>query len=562
MYILGVGTGFVHDGSAALIKDGEIIAAVEEERFDRVKHGIGYPYHAINYCLEEGRIRFEDVDYIAFNFKPFKKYREDLWLNLKAMFHGFKSIKYSIYLGTTAIYPYLFTLKEAEKIRIETNGKKRVQFIEHHLCHAASCFYPSPFEEAAILTIDNKGEGISASYNVGRGRRIELIKEIRLPHSLGMLYLAFTFYLGFESGDEYKVMGLASYGEAEYYDVLKDILQITPGGGFRINPGYFDYVPEGIFSEKFYKRLGRPRQSGEEIEQRHINIASSLQRRLEDVALSMVRWLHQKTKSRNLCLAGGVTLNSVMNGVIEKRGPFDNIFVQPAASDIGTSLGAALELYFNRCKNPVRVPMEHAYWGSGYTDGEIEDALKLAKLKYKRVKNVASETAKLIADGYIVGWFQDRMEWGPRALGSRSILADPRQKEMKDVVNKWVKHREDFRPFAPSVLEERCHEYFDCNHPSPFMLFVHDVLETKKDEVQAITHVDGTARVHTVNRDTHPLYYELIQEFEKLTGVPVVLNTSFNIMGEPIVRTPSEAIRCFYGTGMDYLVIGPYLISK
>ena len=261
-------------------------------------------------------------------------------------------------------------------------------------------------------------------------------------------------------------------------------------------------------------------------------------------------------------MAGGVALNSVMNGVVEKKGPFENIFVQPAASDIGTSLGAALDLYFRKSKNPNRVPMDHVYFGSGYSDKEIESALKLAKLKYKWMGNVAAEMAKLIAEGNIVGWFQAKMEWGPRALGARSILADPRKKEMKDIVNKWVKHREDFRPFAPSVLVEKCHEYFDCNHPSPYMLSVYDVLDTKKNEIQAITHVDGTARVHTVNKQTNPLYYELIREFEKLTGVPMVLNTSFNIMGEPIVRTPSEAIRCFYGTGMDYLVLGPYLLSK
>ena len=562
MHVLGVGTGFVHDGSAALIKNGAVVAAVEEERFDRVKHGIGYPYRAINYCLEEGGVSLEDLDYIAFNFKPFKKYRSDLWLNLKALFHRFESIKYSIYLGTTAMYPFLFTLKEAEKIKMETSGKKRVQFVDHHLCHAASCFYPSPFEEAAILTLDNKGEGISASFNIGKCNKIERIKEIQLPHSLGMLYLAFTFYLGFKSGDEYKVMGLASYGEPAFYDVLKDILQITPGGEFRINPDYFDYVPEGIFSRKFYDKLGDPRKKGEKIEERHINIASSLQKRLEDVALSMVKWLYEKTKMRNLCMAGGVTLNSVMNGVIEKKGPFENIFVQPAASDIGTSLGAALELYFRKSVEPIRVPMEHAYLGTGYSDEEIEDALKLAKLKYKRMEDVAADTAKLIAGGKIVGWFQTRMEWGPRALGARSIIADPRKKEMKDVVNRWVKHRENFRPFAPSILVERCHEYFDCNHPSPYMLFVYDVLEAKKNEIQAITHVDGTARVHTVNKKDNPLYYKLIQEFEQLTGVPVILNTSFNIMGEPIVRTPSEAIRCFYATGMDYLVIGPYLLSK
>ena len=562
MYVLGVGTGFVHDGSAALIKDGEIITAVEEERFDRVKHGIGFPKRAIRYCLEEGGIGLEDVDYIAFNFKPFKKYRKDIWLNLRALLNGSKSLKYAVYLGTTAIYPYLFTLKEAERIRIETDGKKRVCFVDHHLCHATSCFYPSPFEEAAILTLDNKGEGISASFNIGKGKKIKRIKEIKLPHSLGMLYLAFTFFLGFESGDEYKVMGLASYGEPEYYDALKDILQVIPNGGFMVNPDYFDYVPEGIFSKKFFDKLGSPRKKGEELEQRYINIASSLQKRLEDVALSMVKWLYEKTKMKNLCMAGGVTLNSVMNGVIEKKGPFENIFVQPAASDIGTSLGAALAIYFRKVKSPIRVPMEHAYWGSDYSDKEIEDALKLAKLEYRRMENVIAETAKMIADGKIVGWFQTKMEWGPRALGARSILADPRKKEMKDVVNRWVKHRENFRPFAPSILVEKCHEYFDCNHPSPYMLFVYDVLETKKNEVQAITHVDGTARVHTVNKKDNPLYYGLIQEFEQLTGVPVILNTSFNIMGEPIVRTPSEAIRCFYGTGIDHLVIGNYLLSK
>lgn len=562
MYVLGIGTGFVHDGSAALLKDGAVITAVEEERFDRVKHAIGYPNRAIDYCLKQGGISLEEVDYIAFNFKPLKKYREDILLNLKALTNGRNAVKYSGYLGVTAIWPYFSTLKEAEKIKMATNGKKRVHFLEHHFCHAASCYYPSPFNEAAVLTLDNKGEGNSATFNVARGNKIKRIKDIKLPHSLGMLYLAFTFFLGFESGDEYKVMGLASYGEPEYYDVLADILQIAKDGEFRINPSYFDYVPEGIFSRKFYDRLGPPRRKGEEILPRHINIASSLQKRFEDVAVYMVNWLQGKTGMKDLCMAGGVTLNSVMNGVIEKRGNFENIFVQPAASDIGTSLGAALGLYFRKCPTPVRIPMEHAYLGSGFSEEEIEDALKMAKVKYSRLENVAAETARMIFEGKIVGWFQTRMEWGPRALGARSILADPRKQEMKDIVNKWVKHRENFRPFAPSILEERCGEYFDCPHPSPYMLFVYDVLDHKKHEVEAITHVDGTARVHTVNRNSNPLYYEVIQEFEKLTGVPIVLNTSFNIMGEPIVRTPAEAIRCFYGTGIDVLVIGPFLLTK
>lgn len=561
MWILGISAGFAHDASATLVRDGEIVLAVEEERLDRVKYGKGFPHRSIDACLKTAGISLNDVDAVGFNLEPWRMYRADVLFNLKCL-RSPKAFKYALFNLAWAVHPLLYNLKEAEKIARETNGR-RPRFIDHHLCHAASAFYVSPFEDAAILTIDNRGEDVSATLSVGQGAAIRRIDEIRVPESLGSLYLGVTLFLGFKFGDEYKVMGLAPYGQPSHYDVFADVLRQEPRGRFSLNRAYFDYLgAEGLFSRKFYDALGPRRRPGEPIEQRHMDIACSLQKRLEDVVLHMADHLHRVTGADNLCLAGGVALNSVANGALARTSAFKNIFVQPAAGDAGTSMGAALAIYHHQLGRPRTRVMEHANLGPSFSDGEIEEALKACKLDYEIHDNIARTVAELLADGQIVGWFQGRMEWGPRALGARSILADPRATDVKEALNRAIKHREDFRPFAPSVLAERCRDYFECQVPSPFMLFVYNVVEGRRKEIPAVTHVDGSARIQTVRREDNALFWELIKEFEAITGVPVVLNTSFNVDGEPIVCTPRDAIRCFFGSGIDCLAIGRFLVTK
>jgi len=561
-WILGLNTGFAHDASATLIGEGRIVLAVEEERLDRVKFGRGFPRLAIERCLKTAGIGWGGLDAVGFNVDPWRMFRANLTFNLRSLVKPRAFTYAAFYLGSS-LAPLLSDLREAEKIRRATEGTLKPDFLDHHLCHAASAFYASPFEEAAILTIDQRGEDISASASLGRGTTMTRLRTVHWPDSLGMLYLSLTLHLGFQVGDEYKVMGLAAYGAPAYAEAFEDLLQDDRRGGFRLNPAYFDYLGvERCFSKKFYAVFGPRRRRDEPITTRHRDIACSLQQRLEEVLVSMAEHLHRETRVPNLCLAGGVAFNSVANGALLRRSPFRRIFVQPAAGDAGTSLGAALWLAHQRFRQPRYAPMTHAFLGPAFTEEQIEAALQTCKVAYTREPQIAVRVARLLADGAVVGWFQGPLELGPRALGGRSILADPRRLDMKDLLNRCVKHREAFRPFAPAVLAERATEYFECDHPSPFMLFVYPVRPEKRRAIPAVTHVDGSARVQTVRREDQPLFWELISAFERLTGVPMVLNTSFNVDGEPIVCTPTDAIRSFFGAGLDYLAIGTFLVSK
>jgi len=444
----------------------------------------------------------------------------------------------------------------------------RVHFMEHHPAHAASAFLVSPFDKAALLTIDYIGEWAVTWAGLGEGTTLTPLYTTNYPNSLGVFYSALTDYLGFlRASDEYKVMGLASYGEPEYYDDFARIIRIREDGWYDLDLSWFQchYVPGsrlGYFSKKFLDRFGPKRNKNEPVEERHRNIAASAQRILEESVLAMARRLHAETGQKNLCMAGGVALNCAMNGRLLREGPFDDIYVQPAAGDDGIAIGAAYQLYHKFSGAPRSFVMRHALIGPEYSNEEIQRFLDMAKIPYETPDYLEGRAADLIAEGKIVGWYQGRMEFGPRALGSRSILADPTRPEMKDLLNKYVKHREDFRPFAPSCLEGRAHEYFTNCQSSPYMLFVYPVEPDKRDKVPAITHIDGTARVQTVTEEANPRYYRMIHAFEKRRGVPLVLNTSFNVMGEPIVNTPADAVRCFFSTGMDALVIGDYVVTK
>jgi len=415
------------------------------------------------------------------------------------------------------------------------------------------------------LVLDARGERDSCAIAVGEGNTIRFLDMIPFPHSLGMIFMQLTEHLGFRGGeDEYKVMGLASYGEPEYIKQFRDLIKTTANGKYEINLSYLKspLVGPTLLSQKFYDIFGKPRKKGDKIEQRYTNIAASLQARLEEVVLHMLEYYRKKTDIRKLCMVGGIALNSVLNGKILASGLFDEIFIPPAAGDAGCALGAAYCIYHLKQGKKRCFELKHAYWGPGYSNEQIKAALEGAKLSYAELTDIPRQTAQLIADGNIVAWYQGRMEYGPRALGSRSILADPTREDMKDIINRWVKHREDFRPFAPTVLKERARDYFENITDSPFMLFVDNVKPGMRKKVPAITHIDGTARPQTIERSVSPLYYDVIAEFEKIAGVPVVLNTSFNVMGEPIIESPEQAIRCFYGTGLDCLVIGKYLLKK
>jgi len=566
MNILGI-SAFQHDSSACLIKDGQLIAAVEEERFTRIKHDNSFPYQGIDYCLKEGRISINEVDHVAFFWNPWidSHRRLGYFLSRLPRSINFLTGQTGAYVG--AWLPMIRPKKYLSKINGYQDRKTRFKFhyVEHHLAHAASAFYVSPFKEAAILTIDGLGEWASTMMAVGEDRCINKIKEIYFPDSMGAFYTTITTYLNFRrNSDEYKVMGLASYGKPSYYDQFRKAVLIEPDGVYRINPDYFDYVygKDPFYSKKFIAEFGPARQKGEKITDRHADIAASAQKILEDVLLNIVDFLHQQSGKQALCISGGVGLNSVANGKILKNSKFKDIYIQPAAHDSGAALGAAYYIYNKLLGNERNFVMNHAYNGPSYTDQEIESDLELCKLPYEKCGNIAARTAELLAQGKIIGWFQGRMEFGPRALGSRSILADSRKAGMKDTINKYVKHREEFRPFAPAILAEHCGEYYESGHPSPFMLLVYDTREDKKTVIPAVTHIDGTGRVQTVDEKSNPVYRKLIEEFYRLTNVPVILNTSFNVMGEPIVNRPIEAIRCFYSTGIDYLAIGNFLVKK
>lgn len=558
VYVLGISC-FYHDSAACLVKDGKVIAAASEERFSRQKHDNRFPYNAIDYCLKEGGIKINDVDYIGFYEKPLVKFERILTTNITTYPLGFWQFYKAIPSWVT------------QKLKIPTilgkiGYKKDVIFINHHLSHASSAFFVSPFEKAAILTFDGVGEWDTASCGIGAGNKINLVKEMRFPNSLGLLYSAVTAYLGFDvNNDEYKVMGLAPYGEPTYYEKFNDVINIKDDGSFRLNEDYFAYhYKMMIFSSKFVREFGEPRKKNGKMEERHMDIASSLQKITEEVVVRMAKNLQRETGMQNLVLAGGVAMNSVANGKILRYTKLKRLFVQHASSDSGGALGVAFYIYNQVLNNKRNYVMEHAYLGPKFSTDKIREFLDKNNVKYEEMPydKIIRKTARLISEDKVVGWFQGGMEWGERALGNRSILANPCNAEMKDIVNKKVKHREEFRPFAPSVILEEAPKYFDMLEPVPFMLEVYDVKKGKDKIIPAVTHVDGSARLQTVTKESNPLYYALIKEFKRITGVPVVLNTSFNVKGEPIVCTPEDAYKCFIGTEIDYLAMDKFLIQK
>jgi len=558
--VLGISC-FYHDSAAALLCDGELVAAAHEERFTRKRHDPDVPVEAVKYCLQEAGLSIGDIDYVAFYDKPFVKFERILMTYLATFPRSLPSFSKSIpiWLKEKLWVPRVIH----DKIGFEGE----VLFAEHHQSHAASAFLPSPFEEAAILTCDGVGEWATTTQGVGRGNQFELVKEIRFPHSLGLLYSAFTYYLGFKvNSAEYKVMGAAPYGDPKYVDQIFDALIDTrEDGSFRLNMKYFAYdYGLTMTNRKFDELFGQPRRDSEsEMEQFHWDMAASVQRVVEEIMLRIVRDLHQRTGMKNLCMAGGVALNCVSNGRIIREGPFENLWVQPAAGDAGGALGA--ELFVDNCvlDNPRKTRMDHAFWGPSYSDEAIRSYLDARGVIYRSLPRdeMIAETARRLSDDQaVVGWFQGRLEWGPRSLGSRSILADARNQENWKRVNLKIKFRESFRPFAPAVLAEKASEWFDIDRESPYMLLVCQVQEGKN--IPAVTHVDGSARLQTVTRESQPEFYDLLSQFDEKTGCPVLINTSFNVRGEPIVCTPDDAYLCFMRTQMDVLVLGNQILLK
>jgi len=559
VYILGLSC-FYHDAAACLLKDGKIIAAAEEERFTRKKHDFDFPINAAQYCLREAGITVDQIDYVGFYEKPLIKFERILYTYMSTFPRSLRAYLEAlpIWLNQKLWIPSL--------IRRQLGYEGEVLFIDHHMSHAASAFLVSPFEEAAILTTDGVGEWTTTAYGVGRGTKIELLKEIRFPHSLGLLYSAVTAHLGFKvNNDEYKVMGLASYGKPTYYDQLKKVIDIRPDGSYHLDMSYFAYhYALRMLSDKFRREFGEPREPESEIKQEHMDLAASLQLILEEALLNAANHLYELTKMDAICLAGGVALNCVANKRILEETPFQHIFIQPAAGDSGGSLGVATYIYNVLLGNPRVYTMTNAYLGPQFSTEEIRAFLDGKGIEYEEydLDELLPLTARLIADNKIIGWFQGRMEFGPRALGSRSILANPCNPKMKDILNDRVKHREDFRPFAPVILQEKASEYLKLDYPMPFMVLLSDVMEDKYDVIPAVTHVDGTARPQTVTKEENGIYYDLVAEFEKITGVPVLINTSFNVRGEPIVCTPEDAYNCFANTGIDVLVMDRFVIYK
>lgn len=561
MYILGISC-FYHDAAACLLKDGKVVAAASEERFTRKKHDPDFPKNAISFCLERENISVDDLDYIGFYDKPIIKFERILTSYLTYFPRGFFSFIKSmpVWLHQKMWVPSV--------IRNELDYKGKIIFAEHHVSHAASTFFASPFEKAAILTVDGVGEWATATSGMGEGNSIRLFTEIKFPHSLGLLYTAFTYYLGFKvNSAEYKVMGLAPYGRPIYADKIKEhLFHIKDDGSFQMDMKYFSY-PYGLkmTNMKFSKLFGfEPRHPESKVEEHHFHLASSVQKVTEETMLKMCTSLYDKTKLDCLCLAGGVALNCVANGKILRETPFKEIYIQPAAGDAGGAFGVASYIYFTLLGQEKNgLPMPDAYLGPSFGDEEIQRYLDSVGATYVRLDrgNLLDKVAGLIDEQHVIGWFQGRMEFGPRALGARSILADARNPENKDVVNLKIKFRESFRPFAPTILEEDCSEYFEIDRASPFMLLVAQVREDRR-VIPSVTHVDGSARIQSVNRNTNPLYYDLIHRFKELTGCPVIINTSFNVRGEPIVCTPEDGFRCFMRTHMDYLAIGPFLLDK
>ena len=587
IHVLGI-SGFYHDSAAALLRDGEIIAAASEERFTRKKGDADFPYRAVEYCLREAGIGADGIDYVGFYDKPLLKFERILETYIGVAPAGFSSflkagplwIKEKVYQDST--------------LRDCLGGYEgELLYSEHHESHAASAFFPSPFQEAAILTLDGVGEWATASLGMGRGAELSLIREIRWPDSLGLLYSAFTYYTGFKvNSGEYKVMGLAPYGEPKYVDLIyRELIDLREDGSFKLNQKYFGYLSGLTMTNEAFNDLfgGPPRQPETNLTQKEMDLARSVQVVCEEIMLRMARSAHKETGLENLCLAGGVALNCVGNGRLLREGPFKRLWIQPAAGDAGGALGVAQLIWHRHLKQPRTVvpgkdSMKGAYLGPSFSDDQIERYLKDIGAPYEKLDRacLTERVAQQLADGRIVGWFDGRMEFGPRALGNRSILGDPRNERMQADMNIKIKFREGFRPFAPSVLRERVSDYFELDCESPYMLLVAEVkkerqipltsdqrtlwgidkLNVPKSDIPAITHIDYSARVQTVSRDTNPNYYDLISMFERLTGCAVLVNTSFNVRGEPIVCTPADAYACFMRTHIDYLVLGSFLLPK
>ncbi len=561
MIILGINYVF-HDSSACILKDGKLLVAVEEERFTRDKHDVVFPRLSIEQCLKIANLSIDDIDYIGLSFKPTLDIHRKIAFILK---HPSLLLKnFSLHL--LRYYWRYRTIKKWYTSTFINDKKPELHFIPHHQSHIAGSFFASPYNEAALLSMDGSGEWATASLGYGKGIDVTEFKRVFYPNSMGSIYEAITYYCGFKPGyDEGKTMGLAPLGNSERF--IEDVRQIIDVGSdgdllidfdyFNFDNGQFDYLSDA-FIEKFGSRR-LPRQA---FEQHHKDVAAAFQTRLEEVALKLCKILQEKTKAAYLVVAGGVALNSVMNGRLVRESGFKDLYVMPAAGDNGTSIGAAYYIYNAILKKPRAEPHMNPYLGTEYSNEKIEAILKECKLSYEHYDNIELKTAELLHAGNILCWFQGKMEIGPRALGGRSIIADPTNKGMKDKINAEVKHREAYRPFAPSVIAEAASEYFDLTVEDPFMLKVCNVKPDKMSVLPAITHVDGTARAQTVNKETHPRYHKMISEFGKLSGHPVVLNTSFNIMDEPIVESPYDAIRCFFSTGLDYLVIGNFVVKK
>jgi carbamoyltransferase len=594
MKILGI-SAYYHDSAACLVVDGEIIAAAQEERFTRIKHDSNFPVNAIQYCLEESGSQPKDIDYVVFYDKPFLKFERILETYLAFAPRGFQSFVTSlpVWLKDKLFQKTVIADALKELWGNEIDWAERLMFSEHHLSHAASAFFPSPFESAAVLTMDGVGEWTTTSLAIGSGNQLSVHKEIHFPHSLGLLYSAITYYTGFKvNSGEYKVMGLAPYGEPKYAQLIKDnLIDIKEDGSFNLDMSYFNYCTGLTMTNQKFDRLfgGPPRKPESILTQREMDLAASIQAVTEEVVIKLARGIAKSTGQRNLCLAGGVALNCVANGKLLKEKIFDQIWVQPAAGDAGGAIGAALGAYHLSLDQPRKITagmdgMKGSYLGPIYSQADIEKRLSEVGAIFKTAsgQDVVDITAQALAEGKAVGWHQGRMEFGPRALGGRSIIADPRSPSVQKLLNLKVKFRESFRPFAPSVLKEDVSEWFDIDCDSPYMLMVADVAKSKqismseqekslfgidklnvpRSSIPAVTHVDYSARIQTVHEETNPQYYQLIKRFKEITACPVLVNTSFNVRGEPIVCTPEDAFRCFMGTDIELLVVGNCVMEK
>ena len=590
--VLGI-SAFYHDSAAAIIVDGEIIAAAQEERFTRKKHDASYPKNAIDYVLEESCLKLYEVDHVVFYEKPFLKFERLLETYVGFSPSGFESFSKSMPLWLSEkLFQKKILFKELKKQDNNFNDIKKINFSEHHLSHAASAFFSSPYDEAIVLTLDGVGEWATTTVSIGKNNKIDIIKEIHFPHSLGLLYSAFTYFLGFKvNSGEYKVMGLAPYGEPKYKDIILDkLIDVKEDGSFRLDMNFFNYATGlTMTNNKFAKLFKMERRNPEDkLLQTHMDIAASIQSATEEIVLKITRFLSKEFKLENLCMAGGVALNCVANSKILKNNLFKNIWIQPASGDAGAALGAAQAFYYQELDKKRNIlindSMKGSYLGPQFTDDKVENDLMRCGANYKKLTQdqIIKETAKVLSEEKAVGWFQGRMEFGPRSLGNRSIIADPRSETMQKTLNLKVKYRESFRPFAPAILFEKVSEWFEIDSESPYMLFVADVkkskqlrityeqerlfgidkLNVKRSDIPSVTHVDYSARIQTVHKETNSMFYKLIEEFERITKYPILVNTSFNVRGEPIVCSAIDAFNCFMGTDLDVLVCNNFILYK